>query len=296
MLETTFAISIAYYPDVRWYEQLKELKRQNLKVILVCNSQVDRKSVEELCFRQIQNDSNVGLAHAVNQGVSFALEKGATQFFLFDQDSIPDKHFVATMLSCLQDLQRQKGKIACLGSLVVNETNESIWPYPLRLGGKLQFVNTIGEAPIPIDFAISSGTLIPAEVWKEVGPYREDFFIDGLDIEWGYRALHFGYQSFINFKSSLFHRLGENTKPLYPFSKTKVIVHTPIRRYYIYRNLVWMMGMGWIPKDFKIHYVRKLTRYLLWIFASPHQWSSIPKLLQGFWDAVFRSRKPIKNS
>ena len=104
---------------------------------------------------------------------------------------------------------------------------------------------------------ITSGTLIPFSLFKTVGFFREDYFIDSVDHEFCLRARAHGYKILISCRSVMSQRIGaqvENPSRLRQFMSFN---HSPTRKYFIARNTVataksyfiqepmWSMRQGW---------------------------------------------------
>ena len=58
---------------------------------------------------------------------------------------------------------------------------------------------------------ISSGSLVSLEALREIGPFREDFFIDMVDTEWSLRGWARGRGSWIAESVPMRHALGKGT-------------------------------------------------------------------------------------
>ncbi|MEK6878046.1 MAG: hypothetical protein AABY22_00480, partial [Nanoarchaeota archaeon] len=204
-----------------------------------------------------------------------------------DQDSLPEGNFINDMISFFNSKNDSLQNLACVAPMIYNVSNDTNWPIPVRNNGKLTFINTLKDENSEVDFAITSGLFISKESWIAVGDYLDSFFIDGLDIEWGYRANSKGYKSIINRDIKLRHNLGDKAISILPFINKKMIIHSPLRRFYMFRNFIWMCKLDYIPKDFKWHYFKKLIKMFIAILISPIQWLSIYYILKGTFIGIF---------
>ena len=90
-----------------------------------------------------------------------------------------------------------------------------------------------------------------------VGPFRADFFIGGIDVEWGFRAWSLGYGSVIARDLTMAHRWGETASP--ETARTpQILRHSELRKYYYIRNLVYSLGLPSIPLFWRLRYAFRL--------------------------------------
>ena len=104
---------------------------------------------------------NAGISYALNYAIRFAIENGYTHLLTIDQDSEwiefgEYKEYVA--LNCIDSISIP---------LVNNELYNGITKY---------------------QYAITSGMLVPLNVYKRIGGYWEEFMVDGIDTEFIFRA------------------------------------------------------------------------------------------------------------
>jgi rhamnosyltransferase len=105
------------------------------------------------------------------------------------------------------------------------------------------------QSLVEVDYLIASGILIRVSVLDKVGLMRSDFFIDYIDIEWGLRAKHFGFDSFGVCAAHMEHQLGD--APIHWFGR-KIPMHSPLRHYYHVRNAILMYFDRRFPLNWKI--------------------------------------------
>jgi rhamnosyltransferase len=105
-----------------------------------------------------------------------------------------------------------------------------------------------GSTPtIACDFLISSGTLIPLAVFDRIGAMDAGLFIDNVDLEWSFRARARGYALHGVCAATMRHRLGD-TRRVLPLGLGQVVVHGPLRLYYMMRNRVRLYRMAHTPR------------------------------------------------
>ncbi len=103
----------------------------------------------------------------------------------------------------------------------------------------------------PAEFIISSGSLLNLEIFDQVGPFREDFFIDAIDIEWCFRAWAWGYSCWIDSAISMPHRLGQGVIRV-PLLDIRLTRQPPARIYSYVRNQMAILYLPHIPLRWKL--------------------------------------------
>jgi rhamnosyltransferase len=126
-----------------------------------------------------------------------AVERQSDYVILFDHDSLPAPDMVPRLVKAAEAKVAEGYKVGSLGPRYVDPRQSNPPPFILIRGLRLER-RTCGSSDdiVEVDYLISSGCLIPMSTLREVGPMREDLFIDYIDIEWGLRAKAKGFQSF----------------------------------------------------------------------------------------------------
>ncbi|MGD0741997.1 MAG: glycosyltransferase family 2 protein [Acidimicrobiales bacterium] len=144
-------------------------------------------------------DRNLGFAMSVNLGMEYAIECGLDWVLLVNNDATIDPDCVAR---CLMEAEHS-GRIALLAPAVAYAHNPSkLWyaggTYIDLLGiawNRGRFLNALGP-PVSsdCDHAPACCVLISTKAWREVGPFREDFFMYYEDTDWCVRARERGWR------------------------------------------------------------------------------------------------------
>ena len=123
------------------------------------------------------------------------------------------------------------------------------------------FVNQAPEGEFtPSDFLITSGMLLPAHILQRLGPWREDFFVDGLDVDCIMRARELGITPWRVGAGSLSQQFGKRRKAG-PFH---VYDYSPERLFGIFRNhIIIIRRYGPLARDLRRMFVKR------WIFSRP---------------------------
>ncbi|HEY5796503.1 MAG TPA: rhamnosyltransferase, partial [Bosea sp. (in: a-proteobacteria)] len=102
-----------------------------------------------------------------------------------------------------------------------------------------------------VDFAPTSGSLVSVAAYVVIGPFRDDFFIGGIDVEWGFRAWDRGWASYVATDLAVPHRWGEAASQD-ELGKPQILRHTPIRNYYYARNVIAVARLRHVPLRWRI--------------------------------------------
>lgn len=196
---------------------------------------------------------NRGLAMAQNEGIAFARSRGASHILLLDQDSIPSADMVPQLMRALV-ARSAEIRVAAVGPRFEDAFGGGKAPF-VRLGFPLneKLWCPTDQASMACDFLISSGSLIPVQVFDAVGLMDSGLFIDNVDLEWSFRARAKGYQLYGVCGARMRHRLGDARRRL-PFGSGELVVHGPVRLYYMMRNRLILYGRRhtpaiWIAQD-----------------------------------------------
>jgi len=214
---------------------------------------------------------NRGVGHALNRGVRRAREMGCTWLLTMDQDSVVDGLLMKTYRAALE----RDPAMVCLTPRIVGRSRKKD-----GVGGK-------------ISYAITSGNLVRVSVFDQIGLYDEGFFVDCIDFDFCLRLRRAGYAVHRVPAALMEHQLGDEVD--LPRAVEKYYArHTPIRRYYMYRNFLYLMERylfdfpGFI---FKLG----LSSMLLLVFAGfldARPLASYRAVARGIWDYVTRKNGP----
>ena len=173
----------------------------------------------------IRNPTNRGLAAALNQGAAWAFDRGYAFILVLDQDSEPMPGIVAE-LRRVHDAARASARTAVVGSNFIDPTTRQ----PRFRAGET------ADGWTPMRTVIMSGSLIEREAFREIGPFREEFFVDSVDDDLCFRARANSFQVALTTRPLLRHSIGAPTVHHVAGLRIATSNHSADRRYRMVRN------------------------------------------------------------
>lgn len=260
-----FAVVVAFHPDeLHFRALLSSLGRQCCKVIVVDNTESLEDSIS-LHFAKIEHPidrfhvvrfcENLGIAKALNVGMQYALDEGADFVVLSDQDSLPESDMVENLLQAYSELSASGFRVGAVGPTFTDLHRALTLPFQVQLPGRLFYGHqtpTVEEPHVEALGLITSGTLIPISIIRNVGLMREEYFIDKVDIEWCHRARAKGYRLFGTGWARMNQRLGEGRLKVWYFGWRHDSVYSPLRIYYQIRNYIAICRLDYVDWKWKV--------------------------------------------
>jgi len=281
------AIIVTYNPDRRELIELLRAIVSQVQVVIV----VDNGSKEDISCVVTESgipnsncynlSGNFGVAEAINYGVGKAHSFGTTHVVLFDQDSLPAPGMVARLLVNSNKMVDQGIKVAAVGPRYNDPRTGNPPPFIRLKGLRLLRADCADLSPVPVDYLVSSGSLIDMRSINDIGLMQSSLFIDYVDVEWGLRAAKMGYQSFGICDAYMQHNLGET--PLTLFGRN-IPLHSPLRHYYHFRNAIWLYRQSWVPLAWKIvDGYRLIFKYIVYSLFTDQRLAHWRMMTRGLW-------------
>ena len=258
------AVLVTYNPDNDSIQNIARLAGQVDQLIVVDNGspaefwdQLEAQQPQAR-FRRITNPENLGIATAFNIGARALLESGCNFVMTFDQDSGIQPDYVSRMLDIFQDAQREFSNVAVLAPRWRDPSSGRLFPEIKAQSGTLE-----------IRDAISSGCLIPACTFSQVGFFADDYFIDGVDIEFCLRCRQHGLKIVLAANQEIDHSLGQQMEFKVFGASVVIFTHSHIRKYYMARNRIssyrkfFAQERGWVWSDVLI-FAREIFHVILY--------------------------------
>ncbi|KQY84854.1 glycosyltransferase [Brevundimonas sp. Root1423] len=275
MQEGVTAVIISFNGRLHPGECADSLSGQVDHIVIVDNGSDDtsrldlQRSAAGKDWEIIWLETNLGIAAALNIGLTAAVRHGSRWMLTMDQDSVaaPD------MVSALSQTLSAEPSAACASAA-------------------LPGINPGGSGTM-LRYAITSGNMVRTDVAVAIGGYWEELFIDGVDLDFSLRLRDAGHNIYRSPNAQIFHRLGDRASRI-PFHS----YHSPLRRYYIFRNYWALMGRharrhpGFAARLTASHLVQLVT---IVIFGE-QRWRSLAAIAQGCVDALHNRQGKFQSS
>lgn len=237
-IDSVCAVVVTFFPDQGFDERLQILLPQVGMVVILDNTPEDSRVFRLKEYYEndarilvIENQANVGIAAALNQGLGVACERSYGWIITLDQDTkcYPD------MLQTLTNVYEAcKSRVAVIGGNYFDFRKKRL---RVPSGEPNEFLEQ--------KTVITAGSLINTHVAQALGGFREEYFIDQVDHEFCLRARAHGYHVYISRKPVMEHSIGGPNRPLIPLLGIAPPDHPPLRKYYIARNSIVLMMEYW---------------------------------------------------
>lgn len=234
-------IVVTYFPDAETLNRIVKLSGQCCQVIVVDNTpdNLNIDFINNKNTKVLKNQKNEGLAFALNRGIDWAGKNGIQNIFLLDQDSRPPENYFSSMITFKMHQDRQYDRWAFFVPNFYDRNSKTFAKFPHLTRFSLAHAtckNFKSIRKIRAVIAITSGMLITYSRYREIGPFRDDYFIDFIDNEYCLRATKKGYRVRFNCDVVLDHAIGRRSLQRFCGVTIKPNHHPPLRRYYIARN------------------------------------------------------------
>lgn len=295
------AVFVTYHPEARFQQSVESLVGQVSHILIVDNNSSE---TEKMMLRSIsdsehitllENEENVGLGTPYNEAFRIAKEKGLSWVLTLDQDSMVFPKIVETLSLVYHNYPRPE-RIGVIGTNFIDPATNR-----LRVGD-----NTSNNKKTKLEpgewssqsHVINSGSIFSVSAYECVGGFREDFFIDRIDLEYCLRLERSGFKILISNYVSMTHTLGKQREHRLIWKPVLVTHHSALRRYYITRNhLIYMYHLiQWNPSRALRELMYFGVELLKMIIFEDRRYRKMEASIFGAWHAVTgrRGRIPLR--
>lgn len=262
-------IVVCWYPDAELIENIASYSIGTDLLIVWDNTPGGSLLVDSIQTAIILNHGkeNMGLAYSYNRAAELAEQKGATHIMTMDQDSrfIGFTHF-------RERLDLYSDAMICPPINAQIDTDKNV-PH-----------------------AAQSGCVFPIKMIKQIGGFREDFFIGMVDVEMQLRAQEAGYKIIQIGGCSLIHHIGSERKVSLLGHSFAVSDYTPLRHYYDSRNRILMWKE--FPHDYSFrgkvnHLLGRLKAIGKILLFEDNKLTKSVAIIRGTWNGLFNRIKPF---
>ena len=232
--DNVVAVIVTHQPESDVIHHVEALIGQVVRIVVIDNGSESGAAwiLDSISALQsvevIRNPVNEGIARALNQGAQAAMDVGADWLLTLDQDAAPSPDIVRIAGRTFQAYP-QPHRIAVIGSTSTADPAGSTSPA------------SRGRPWIEAKTVITAGSLVSLAAFRAIGGFRDDLFVDYVDIEFCLRARARGFRVVASRATAMTHSIGQPTERWIGRRAVHPTNHSAVRRYYITRNrfLVW---------------------------------------------------------
>ena len=223
-------VVILYHPDLsKTIENIATYASQLNKLYLFDNSVQPSMDVSKdlahlkIPIEYITTGTNEGIAKRLNEASHKARQESYDFLLTMDQDS-----------------SFKPGDFEKYKSLIQSSNNSNVAHYGVNHQPDFTPAKDLPEEALAL---ITSGSILNLSLTDKVGVFNEYFFIDFVDTEFSYRVIQNGYINLMFSNIVLNHSLGTliEGRSLVSLKKSKRIIHSPIRVFYVIRNGLYLL-------------------------------------------------------
>lgn len=289
-----WALIVCYFPDVKKLTKLVEAIQDGVeKVVILDNGGTPSEQIVALSHEGkvsiVKMNSNVGLGVAFNHGFQLAQDAGVEYVLTFDQDSSPTSQYPQQILEEYVRIKKLHSSTVAVGPTIIDDRDPSVVYAFSEL--KSSKTNNREFAPsdgaIPVLVMVQSGMLIPVKTWAEICKYDDQLFIEFVDTDWCYRVNHAGCSIYGSKLVSMRHEISDRAP--YKFFGCSLLSYSPIRRYYFFRNVVYLLKQSYVPFYQKVRlFTGMLNRIIAMAILDQNKYKSFSDAWRGFWNGIVR--------
>lgn len=264
---------VLYNPQKeRLMENINAISSQVESVFCIDNASDNKYEIGQIISRYSNvsvkyNSENKGIAAALNQLLKYAMDNNATYLLTLDQDSVVSDKYVHNILDF-----NISDNVALIAPNILDRNDKS----GVMLENKgIRCVND----------CITSGTMMNVQICKKIGWFDEKMFIDYVDFEYCYRVVDKGYKIIKNNNVVLSHQLGDGKIVRLLGTNIMVANHSPIRHFYLIRNLVYLVKK--YPMRTVIFMRRIFKEFILIIFYELNKIEKLKACIKGMYKGLF---------
>lgn len=286
------AVVVTFHPDpARLYRVVQALHAENCAVVLVDNGGTPEPAAApggaQPAATLHRMGINAGIGRALNAGVEIARSLQATHVLLMDQDSVPRQGMVSRLLAWDAEIRARGVALSAIGPRFADAVSGQLSQHVRFARWHVGRIDCgTSHEPVPVDYLITSGSLIALDAFERVGPMDESLFIDHVDTEWILRARSLGLQAYGACDAVMEHELGEFRRRVWLLRWRDVPFHKPFRYYYIVRNSLALYRRAYMSHEWiRVDAVRLLQIFVYMSLFHPQRWQFLRMAIRGVRDA-----------
>lgn len=211
-------VVVWYNPSKKEKENIKTYLKYVDKLYIVDNSEYKNEFSKNKKVKYIFNGDNLGIAFALNIGAKEAIKDKFDWLLTMDQDTSFKNDDVKKIFEFIQENDMKN-----IG--IVSPWHDT----------KLHIKKPKEKIDYPID-VMTSGNFLNLKIYQKIGGFKEEYFIDGVDIEYCLRLKKYNYKVMRLNNYSIKHNLGNICYKHFFKKELLCLNHNYLRVYYRVRN------------------------------------------------------------
>jgi rhamnosyltransferase len=229
--------------------------------------------VESLGVDVVRHRHNRGIARGLNDGVAFAVARGADWLLTVDQDSSLPPGYVAALLAAATD------RVGVIGAEIISDAS-----------GDVRYPTTQSDGHLTTEEVFQTGSLWSVAALTAIGGFDESLGIDAVDAAACLRLRERGFIVALAPGVRLEHRVGAARQVTLLGRTVLATGHSPERRTTMVRNRLRLA-----PAEFRQspkHAIRTLRRVgvnaVLGATVEENRWAKTKGTIRGLWPRASR--------
>lgn len=224
-------VVILYHPDENVINNIKTYIH-DLKMLYI----MDNTEKTNALFKEKLNSILLGSNYKNYEYKSWQENKGISYNLNYALKKCKEDEFLLTMD---QDSSFSKGMLWKYKKRIESFKDDRVAMYSVNYSGLN--AERKGLLPYEVKLAITSGSVVNTTFANQLGGFDEKLFIDGVDSEFCYRSKKNGYKVIVFPEITMKHQVGNPNKHKFLWRTYNVYNHSPIRKYYIVRNCIYII-------------------------------------------------------
>jgi len=262
---------VLFNPSIgRLTDNINAILPQVDKIYMVDNGSSNKNEIVTLTklFSKVSityNQTNKGIAHALNEIFEYAKNNSYQWVITLDQDSVVADNLIEEYEKYYLD--NELVMVSCR----VNDRN-----FTVKEKGKsiVEDVNTV----------ITSGAFVSVKAWELIDGFDDSMFIDFVDNDFCYRFIKAGGRIRKVNSTYILHELG-HSQIVHPLGMTQIIYnHSPFRCYYMIRNRIYFGRKNLNRWQYVRNLLAVILRFSLIIIYESEKKRKLKSMIQGIRD------------
>lgn len=214
------ATVVLYNPNINDLSNIDTYLDDVEKLYIVDNSEqpLNNEIIDNQKIEYIFNNGNLGIATALNIAAKKAINDGYSWLLTMDQDTKFQKDIIEQIKYYIE-----RENMSDVGIVTP-------WHHTF-----LSITKPTAEIDYPLD-VMTSGNFVNLAIYEKIGGFRDDFFIDGVDIEYCLKLKKNNFNIVRLNYLEIEHNLGDISYATFLGKKYMCTNHNYLRNYYMARN------------------------------------------------------------